>query len=476
MINIEQSRSGENIKLNVSYIDKNSNIKFFEFLVPKDDHFEWVKCSENDRFKDNNFKFFLDSSPVKKKQVNYLNKYRIIEVMEGLNDDVKNLIFHNHEPRVFFCDIENDKDPVTKAWPKPENATGKVTAISLVDSINRHVHLLGLKKISITEQNQMGKDVIAHLSSIEDFSDNDIKIEFHFYDDEADMLYAFWSKFMKNIYFITGWNFIGYDWPYLLDRSKKLLLDPYSLMGAKKLWDGSPMHKVVVDYLDLYKKFDFKIIKENFTLDYTASQVLNGVKKVSYNGTLDQLYESNPYKYFLYNIIDAYLVKLIEDVLGMLSLYVSIGNSTKAEMNTLLATIAPVESIITRYYFEENLVIIPSKPAHDVDLAYEGGYVYEPVPGMYRWVLGMDFSSLYPTVQQQFNISPETFRGINFEREILETEIRLPNGAIFDNSKDSIFRKYLRDYYKKRKDSKNTEFAIIKELEQLKHILKEKGI
>ena len=467
MINIEHKRGGV---LNISYINKDSNIEFMEIPIPKDEMFEWVKCKENDPSKDLQYRYFLTSEPVKKKPTKRLNKYRTIEFLETLNPETKELLFHNHEPRVFYCDIENGKDPITGEWSKPENPKGEVTAISLVDSFNHKIYLLGLHKFSQKEVLKMTEDAKEHFSSLKNFKD-DIEVKYFHFENESDLLYTFWSKFMRKIYFITGWNFTGYDWPYLLNRSKMLYLDPYELMGTTSLWDGTPLHKTVVDYLDLYKKFDFKIVKENFTLDYTASQVLEGIKKINYSGTLDQLYKDNKYKYFLYNAIDSYLIKLINDSLNLIGLYMSIGNSTKAELNSLLKTIAPVESIITRYYYNEHLVIIPKRDFNEKDLAYEGGFVFEPVPGLYKWVMAMDFASLYPSVQQQFNISPESFKGIDFERELKSDEIRLPNGAIFDNSKDSIFRKYLKDFYNNRKKSKNIQLQIDEEITKLERLL-----
>lgn len=196
-------------------------------------------------------------------------------------------------------------------------------------------------------------------------------------------------------------------------------------------------------------------MKENFTLDYTASQVLKGIKKISYPGTLDQLYEEDHYKYMLYNVIDTYLVKLIDKELQLGSLYMTIGEIAMSEAHTLLKTIAPVENIMTRYYLDRNSIITPNQKTFDGSTAYEGGFVFAPKKGLSKHVLAYDFASLYPSTQIQFNISPESFRGIDLDRNLLEGEVRLPNGAIFDNSKDSVCRIFLSDYYRMRKESKN---------------------
>jgi hypothetical protein len=47
-----------------------------------------------------------------------------------------------------------------------------------------------------------------------------------------------------------------------------------------------PQHKLIVDYLEIYKKWDRTIDpKENNTLDFVADAAL-GIRKVKYPGTL----------------------------------------------------------------------------------------------------------------------------------------------------------------------------------------------
>jgi DNA polymerase elongation subunit (family B) len=38
-----------------------------------------------------------------------------------------------------------------------------------------------------------------------------------------------------------------------------------------------------------------------------------------------------------------------------------------------------------------------------------GAYVREPKPGIYRWVVDFDFSSLYPSIIRSINIGPDTY-------------------------------------------------------------------
>ena len=82
---------------------------------------------------------------------------------------------------------------------------------------------------------------------------------------------------------ITGWNFINFDWKYLVNRASKLAIDPAISSPVGELWgkENLPLHVGMMDYLELYRKWDRSdFIKENFTLDSTAEAVV-GLKKSS---------------------------------------------------------------------------------------------------------------------------------------------------------------------------------------------------
>ena len=42
---------------------------------------------------------------------------------------------------------------------------------------------------------------------------------------------------------------------------------------------------------------------------------------------------------------------------------------------------------------------------------YAGGYLKDPVPGLYEWVIDLDFTSLYPSIIRSLNMGIETLVG-----------------------------------------------------------------
>lgn len=274
---------------------------------------------------------------------------------------------------------------------------------------------------------------------------------------------------------ITGWNFVAYDWTYLFNRCKRLNIDisiaspSGRLMGQNNL----PLHRLVVDYMDIYKKWDRVVdVKENNTLDFVAKAAL-GIQKVKYNGTLKDLYEDDFESYIFYNAVDTKLVEMIDRKLNTLQTFLALGNLTKVETLKAYSPIYMAESAMCREFLRRGRVFPRTDNAKRRRESYEGAFVVEPKTGLYEWVTSFDFASLYPSIMRQWNISPESYlRNLKpGETADIEKEIVCSSGAVFQKGPDSVFRTVLTEYYGKRKISKKTYEEIEEEIDQLKKFI-----
>jgi DNA polymerase elongation subunit (family B) len=107
-----------------------------------------------------------------------------------------------------------------------------------------------------------------------------------------------------------------------------------------------------------------------------------------------------------YNIIDVELIERFESKLGLINLVFTLAYFGGVNYTDTLGTVAIWDSIIFRHLALKNIAVPPSVRNHKV--SYAGGYVKEPVPGMYDWVMSFDLNSLYPNIIVQYNMSPET--------------------------------------------------------------------
>ncbi|MCK9574534.1 MAG: DNA polymerase domain-containing protein [Candidatus Pacearchaeota archaeon] len=456
MINVEQVEKN----LKVSYFDENGDVAFQIIPIEQEDFFEWVPYTVGKA--EPSFKSW-DGKLVQKKKAFFLNKWRIEEILMKQPDYIKEKIYSKNDPKKFFVDIETEVDD---EWPKPSVARHKVTAISFAH--DNMLAVLGTKPLLPVQIRNIEIKINKYLT---DHNYPEIKFSYVYFKTEYDLLYSFFNKAIQKMPLITGWNFINFDWAYLVNRCRNLSIDPSvaavngKLVGREEL----PMHRVVVDYMELYKKWDRVIFKDNNTLQYVATAAL-GMGKIPYNGTLQDLYESDFEQYVYYNGVDSILVKLIDAKLSTMSTYLKLGNITKVEANRAFSPIAMAESVMTREFYGRNRIFPTIKNRNVNKTGYEGAFVFPPVKGIYDWVASFDFASLYPSIMRQWNMSPEAFMGKEAKKPDIENITYTASGAYFNDAEDSVFRTILTDFYGQRKSAKKQMFAVQNEIQELKKL------
>jgi DNA polymerase elongation subunit (family B) len=453
MIDIEQRDS----TLQISYFDREGEIAIKKFLIPANEMFEWEYCDARDKYAEPGITSW-DGKPVRKRKTKFLSKWRLEEYLYSLPEEETNDIYEFNIPKKFFVDIEVE---VTDEWPKPETAKFPVTTVAFCR--DNRVIVMGTKPLSADQIASIGKRINDYLKEEVDFS-------YMYFKSEYDMLYTFFHKALQKMPVITGWNFVGFDWTYLINRCKRLGIDPSVASPSRKLSGQSelPQHRLVVDYLDVYKKWDRQIdVKENNTLDWVAKAAL-GIQKVKYPGTLQELYESDFDQYVFYNAVDAKLVQMIDRKLNSLLTFLKLGHISKVEATRAYSPIWMAEGAMARENCRRNRVFPKADTSKKRREAYEGAFVHEPKTGLYQWVTSFDFASLYPTVMRQWNISPESYiKNLAPGEEIdLEKYIKTASGAVFSRE-ESVFTSILVEYYGKRKQAKKISQDIEREIAEL---------
>jgi DNA polymerase elongation subunit (family B) len=228
--------------------------------------------------------------------------------------------------------------------------------------------------------------------------------------------------------------------------------------------DNIPMHVGIIDYLDVYRRWDRTVaIKENNTLDFVGNAVL-GVTKLKYEGTLQELYEKDYDKYILYNAVDAAIVCLIHKKLKTINAVLSVSCLCNLSIYKASSAVNLTEALLWKGYYDRKQVIA-DKREDKVRGSYEGAYVKEPEVGIFRAATCFDYASLYPSVMRQYNISPESFIEKTSNEQRLDEYRKDPKyiisvtGAVYDTEL-SVLKEILTNLYSKRKKYKNRHLAI----------------
>lgn len=470
IIDTEQTGPDE---LVISYFDPEGHRKVKTFNPEKGKTFKgWFICNDRDPNRSKSYKNW-DGRPVKKVNKKRLSKFEVYEFIDSLPEEDKEEMLSSQTPELCSVDIETE---IIEGFPEPSEAKEKVTTIAVVTG--RESIVLGLKDLKSKDIGYVRKSIHQHVSNL---VEEDFDFQYQKFDTEYEMLNFFMKRIVPAAGLITGWYFLDFDWDYLVNRCRRLGIDVKSLSPTDQFLYNSniPRHLAIKDYMAVFKGWDKTVdVTENHTLDHIAEKVL-GEKKVSYTGGLQELYENNFRDYVFYNVIDAILVLLIHERLRTIDAIFSVSNLCNVPMYKSEAPVALTEALMFKEFFKKKRVIAEKKEDTEKDQKYEGAFVKEPMPGSYDTVMMCDFSSLYPTVMRQFNISPEVFvEKVDTEEEKDQKKeegyIVTYNGCVFKNKDSSLYR-VLTDQFNRRKREKNESQRLEKEVHLIEKELEARG-
>lgn len=309
--------------------------------------------------------------------------------------------------------------------------------------------------------------------------------------DEMDLFKRF-IDLIKSDYpdVITGWNCNLFDIPYLSSRITKILgedalkeCSPWNVVTNREqtiggrtqiLWDWAGVS--ILDYLDLYKKFSYKV-QESYKLDYIAEVELGRNKLKSPYNTFKEFYTKDWNLFVKYNIVDVELVDELEDKMKLIELILTMAYDAKCNYTDIFSPVRTWDCILHNALWKKNIIIHNPRPP-EFDRPIIGAFVKEPTPGAYEWVVSFDATSLYPSIMMSLNMSPETLvNGAKYLPDVEESISRLierdfdntdvinedvamaANGQTFRKDKKGIVPELIEYYFTQRQIAKKQMLA-----------------
>jgi len=363
----------------------------------------------------------------------------------------------------------------------------KLTAIALIDnnSKNKICFILD-EEDQIGDINVEGKEIITCSS-------------------EVDLINKFirkWKELDPTI--VVGYNSDFFDIPYLYYRIRNILgcdvANQLSPIGKIKETPWKPDSPITIggvsslDYMLLHKKF---IVKEEPSYKLNAIGLKYAdLGKIEDSRSLDRLFKEDVNKFIDYNIRDVEIIVALEENLQFIALSVLICHlcHTPYEMiyfNTLLN-----EGAILTYLKRKG--IVPNNKPHTINrfirdfivgdyvkvgdttegilVSHEGkecgvqlksgivkyysesivkkydpsagGYLKDPIPGLYEDLSDLDFTSLYPSIIKMLNAGLETCIGRIQTKDNYEQNNTLEELKQKDQSIQVVVEKLDRKTYK----------------------------
>jgi DNA polymerase elongation subunit (family B) len=369
----------------------------------------------------------LDGKPVEKMMFDdisdardFVKRYEDVANMEiyGLNSFVYTFIYDNfkgdidYDPNLVKIGILDIECAADEGFPDIQKADKEITAVTI--RFNNKNFVFGRGK----------------------FIPKDNKTFYIQCKDEYELLQKFLSCWMSlDLDIVTGWNIEFFDIPYLVNRIRVLFnekeakrLSPWFILDEKTVefrgkenQSFTPAGIAVLDYYQLYRKFTFGN-QESYKLDYIA-QIELDEKKIDHSEHKNFLtfYRDDFQKFIEYNIHDCVLVERLDDKMKFLEQVMALAYNAKVNYNDTMTTVRPWDVIIHNYLLDQGIVIPQFKKQSNFD-SLVGGYVKEPKIGLSKWVVSFDLTSLYPSLIQQYNISPEKMINKKTLKEMIERE------------------------------------------------------
>lgn len=333
------------------------------------------------------------------------------------------------ELNVCFFDIEADFDP-DRGFAPTDDPFNAVTAITFYLSQTKTLFTLALcpPTLSPSDAQAMCDPKYEEDQLVSGFENTII------FDDESEMLVTF-IDMIEDADVLSGWNSEGYDIPYLINRIKRVVgekaANNFCLWGqwprkreymkfGKAFSTYDLVGRVHLDYLILYQKHNTQQ-QHSYRLDFIG-EIEVGENKVPYDGTLDDLYKKDFYRFVEYNRQDVALLVKIDAKRKFIELANQIAHANYVLLKTTVGSVALVEQAIINEMHDLGFIVPDRKTELKDDLIEDededegrtpvvGAYVANPKQGLRREIGCIDINSLYPSAIRALNMSPETIVG-----------------------------------------------------------------
>lgn len=242
----------------------------------------------------------------------------------------------------------------------------------------------------------------------------------------------------------TGFNTFGFDIHFLMERAKLNRCLPEFLNQSlsttipgeykESKWSSSAYKNQFLKFMDcegilpidmmIVVQRDFKL--DSYSLKNVSSTFLKTTKIDLNHYGIHKCYKmgmgSNKVKSALaLGICGEYCVKdsiLVMDLFKKLNVWLSLAPMARTcavPMSVLYTQGQQVKvySQIYRFCYNNNIVVEDDAYKVKDGEHYAGAYVVDPVPGIFKNVVPLDFSSLYPSIIQAYNVDYSTFVNVD---------------------------------------------------------------
>ena len=412
--------------------------------------------------------FYSEYNGIPEYKIYGMNRYNYQYIADEYKDDMR---WNKDYIKIFTLDIETECE---NGFPDPDTAKETIICITVKNHSNKQILTWGTGDFISKKTN---------VTYVKCQNEKHLLLEF----------LKFWCRNHPDI--VTGWNVKFFDIPYLMNRMRFIFdndtinkFSPWNYVNADRIQFGQKNQQFwnilgvsVLDYFDLYKKFTY-VRQESYKLNYIAKVELGEQKLDNPYETFKDFYTKDYQRFVEYNIQDVELVDRLEDKMKLIELCLTMAYDYKVNYTDVYSQVRCWDTLIYNHLLQKN-IIIPPREDNEKDSQYEGAYVKDPQLGLHNWIVSFDLNSLYPHLIMQYNISPETFVGVEPKavgvENFLDERLNLkwakdknvtiaPNGAMFKRDKQGFLAELMEKMYTERVVFKKKAIEAKKEFQKTK--------
>lgn len=239
-----------------------------------------------------------------------------------------------------------------------------------------------------------------------------------------------WANAVRQADCIIGFNQTGFDFPYIIDRSKILKMDLKIGMTDDNLWYrkrvskgltvatvGGVKGKIIFDILSLLRRigeenvFKKEYNLKNLTLGWVSGEILGAEKgklEFSVSDMLEWYKEGKREDDFIsYGKRDAEVILEMVQRFRLLDMFIMLSRRSGKILQDVVDSTgygAMVDNLLMKESIKEGRVVHTRKGRdEDVD-ELEGAFVLDPKLGITDKIVSADYKSMYPTIMIKHNL------------------------------------------------------------------------
>lgn len=340
-------------------------------------------------------------------------------------------------------DIEVDSSAI-RGFPNEDEAKCPINAISFKDIDNK---IIGGFYLNYPKEKSFRKFVNEYDDFMEEIKKKykGHEIFINFYDDEIDLIIAFFDFINEHKYdFAFCWN-MDFDFVYIYNRLINLGYEPKEIMCPEEIpsneksvsykIDNNPQHDLsdkhsiytvagytnYIDEMKLYANITKPLGKEeSYTLDYIAAKVC-GIHKEEVEGNMKLFHLINYRKFIMYSLQDSFALAAIEEKTSHLDLLYTVSLITRTKIENAMKKTVSLKNM-AKYYAEmhgqvqsNNRAKLFERPEGKIPGAFVANSSNIDDVGMliievfksnriFANVTDLDLSALYPSLMRALNM------------------------------------------------------------------------